>query len=103
VAYSLHLAARLAILDAAWENATTFAVVGDEQLVRMGASMYPTDRAQADRAISACRSELGADGFDEVARRATTRDLGEVIAEAAALLTAYHHPTKENDHAPTTA
>jgi hypothetical protein len=103
VAYSLHLAARLAILDAAWENATTFAVVGDEQLVRMGASMYPTDRAQADRAISACRSELGADGFDEVARRATTRDLGEVIAEAAAFLTAYHHPTKENDHAPTTA
>jgi tetratricopeptide (TPR) repeat protein len=103
VAYSLHLAARLATLDAAWQQAATFAIVGDEQLARIGASMYPTDRIQADRVISACQSELGDGGFDEVARQAAIRDLGEVIAEAAAFLSTYHHLTKENQHAPTTS
>jgi tetratricopeptide (TPR) repeat protein len=90
VAYSLHLAARVATLDTAWTDAAAFVVVGDDQLARIGASMYPTDRLQADHVIASCRTQLGGGRFEEVTRLALGRDLGDVIAEAVAFL--HRHP-----------
>lgn len=86
VVYSIHLTARIAALRMRWNEAGALAAIADDQLARLGVSMYPSDRARADLVVAECREALGEQRHADLVARSIHRDLSEVIAEVCAFL-----------------
>jgi predicted ATPase/class 3 adenylate cyclase len=82
VAYSLMVAARLAVDAARWQPAVRLQTAADQQLGSLGHAMYDEDRAVADAVISAAAERLSASEMDEERRRAARDDLNTLVALA---------------------
>jgi hypothetical protein len=98
VAYSMHLAGRIAAHHGNWVDAVAFIAAADVQLDALGVTMYPSDRMRADEVLTAARHHLGAEQFDAVRRNGLEQRPEQLIARVIDFLNSNNQPPKEHSN-----